>query len=87
MCTAEGFGDNGVDKLELEQVFTCKFEGFGRFWCAGAVSPEDGGAAFGGDDRVIGEFEHGEAVADTYAECASGASFSDTDADYGYFEP
>ena len=43
--------------------------------------PEDAGAAFGADDRVVGELEHGDAIADADAERAAGAPFADHDAD------
>ena len=47
---AEGFGDDLVDDAELKEIFGVHFESGGGRAIFGGVFPEDGGAAFGGDD-------------------------------------
>lgn len=84
--SAEGFGDDGVDDAEGFEVFAGEFEAFGELGGGGVVFVEDGGAGFGGDDGVPGEFEHGDFVGYADAECAAGAAFAGDDGDDGCFE-
>ena len=49
----------------------------------GAIFPKNTGAAFGGDDGVIGIFQNEDAVGDTDSECTPTATFSDNDGDDG----
>jgi len=80
---AEWFGDDGVGGAEFEEVRGGEFESGGGLGGLVAGFPEDGGAAFGADDGVVGELEESEAVADADAECAAGAALADDDADDG----
>ena len=43
--------------------------------------PEDAGAAFGADDRVVGVLQHRDAVADADSQRTAAAAFADDDAD------
>lgn len=54
--------------------------------CVGAVSPEDGCAAFGWDDGEVGILHDEEAVADGDAEGAARAAFADDDGEDGGLE-
>ncbi len=64
-----------------EQVLRGHFQGLGGLFLEGVALPEDAGAAFGADDRVVGVFEHGHAVADADAQRAARAAFADHHAD------
>lgn len=68
---AEGFFDDVVDGAEFEIVVGGEVKllrgGLSFFACF----PENGGAAFGADDRVPGVAHHGDTVGDTDAEGAA----------------
>jgi len=78
-----GFGDDFIDEVELEQVGRGHFERGGGLGRVGLVFPEDGGAAFGRDDGVVGVFEDEDAVGDADAERAAAAAFAEDDGDDG----
>jgi hypothetical protein len=81
-----GFGNDFVDEVEREQVGGGHFEGGGGFGRVGLVLPEDGGAAFGRDDGVVGVFQNEHAIGDADAEGAAAAAFAEDDGDDGDVE-
>ena len=60
-----------------------ELHGLGGFGGVLAMFPKDGGAAFRADHRVIGVFEHEDAVGDADAERAAGAALAEDHGDDG----
>ncbi len=83
---AEGFFDHVVDDAKFVEVAGGELEGAGGVGGKVVTLPEDACAAFGADHAVVGELEHGDAVADANAERPAGAAFADHDADDRRFE-
>ena len=83
---AERLGDHFVHHAQFLQAAGVELEGGGGLGGMGAVLPQDGGAAFGGDDRVISVLENEHAVGDADAEGAAGAALADDDGDGGDLE-
>ena len=61
-------------------------QGVGRIGCGGAILPQDGGAAFRADDRVIGVLEDENAVGYADAERSAGAALADDRCDDRHLE-
>ena len=79
-------GDDFVDELELEQVGRGHFQRGGGLGRLGLVAPENGRAALGRDDRVVGVLEDEHAVGDADAERAAAAAFAQHHGDDGHAE-
>ena len=86
VSAAEGFGDDVIDEAEFAKMAGGDFEGFRGAGGGGAVLPQNGGAAFGGDDGLVGFFEDEDAFGHADAESAAGAAFADDGGDDGDFE-
>ena len=71
---AERLFDHVVDAAELVQILRRELERAGGVGGEVVALPEDAGAAFGADHRVVGELQHGDAVADADAQRAAGAA-------------
>ena len=83
---AQRFGNDFVHEAEFQQVFGGDFEGFGGLGRGGAVLPENGGATFRADDRVIGVFQNQHPVGHADAQRAARTAFADDGGDDGHFE-
>src|SRR5579863_6308068 len=71
MSAAFGFGNDGIDQLEAQQILRGDFQRFGSGLGLGGVAPHDGGAALGRNDRVNRIFEHENAIANRDGERAA----------------
>lgn len=87
VVSAEGFGDDVIDHVELLEMLAGELEAFGQLGGAFVAFEQDGGAGFRADDAVPGVLEHGDAVGHTDAECATGTAFTDDDGDDLGFQP
>ncbi len=79
MRAAKRFGDDFVHNFQFHQIFGRKFEGGGGLRRIRAIFPQNGGATFGRDHRVVRVFQNQDAVAHTDAERATGTAFADDD--------
>src|SRR5436190_20681282 len=77
MRPARRLGDDLVDDAELQQVLGGDLEGLGGPLPLARVLPQDGRAAFGGDDGVHGVLEHQHAVGEPDGERAARAALTD----------
>ena len=84
---ADGFPDDLVDDLKLLDILRGQLERLGGLRPLGAVGPEDGGAPFGGDDRVDGEFQHQDPVSHGDGQRPAGAPLAGDNNDDGSPEP
>ncbi len=84
---AERLFDRVIDDAQPQQVGRGELQGGGRLFRVLAALPEDAGAPFGADDRIVGVLEHGHAVAHTDAQCAAAAPFANDNTHDGRLEP
>src|SRR4030095_8866027 len=64
MSAAGRLGDDLVDKFELEKITAGDSQVFCSLWCSLPISPENGSAALGTDDRIVGILEDQYAIGD-----------------------
>jgi hypothetical protein len=86
MRAAEGFGHHLIHQIEMQQILGGDFQRRRGLGGVGAVLPQNGRAAFGADDRVIGVLQNQDAVGHANAQRAAGAAFADDGGDDGHFE-
>ncbi len=65
--------DHRVDDFQFHQILGGHPKGLGGLFLVGVALPEDAGAAFRADYRIIGVFEHRDAIADPNAQRPAGA--------------
>ncbi len=68
MGAAGRFAKHGVDDSQSAQVLRSHLQGFGRPFLEGVALPQDAGATFGANHRIIRMFEHCNSVADANAQ-------------------
>ena len=86
MGPAEGFGDDLVAQTHPGQILGGDLESFGRLGGGGAITPQDGGAAFGADDRIIGVLEHEHPVGHANAQRAARTALAQDRRDDGHLQ-
>ena len=84
MGAAGGLGNDAVDHTKAEQVGRGDLHIGGRILGPGRVTPQNGGAAFGRNDRIDGVFEHQHAAGRGNGNRAARAAFADDDGDIGH---
>ena len=73
VSAAERLGNDFVDDFEFEQIGGCEFQGLGSggFGFFGRFFPENAGAAFSTDDRIVGKLQNANVIADADAQRAA----------------
>src|SRR5215218_6486286 len=81
MRSAQRLWNHLIDDAQPQQILRRELQCVGGAFGKLMALPEDAGAAFGANDRVIRELEHGNSVAHADAECPAATPFADDDAD------
>src|SRR6266480_2926073 len=68
---------NFIDDVEFHQILRGQFECLGRFGGVASIFPQNGGAGFGADDRIVGVLQDHDMIGHTDAKGPAGAALDD----------
>ena len=71
------FGDNFIDHIEFQQILRRQFKRLGRFGGVTPIPPQNGGAGFRADDRVVSVLKDQYTVCNANAKRAARSALAD----------
>ena len=86
MSPALGFGHDGVDASQLDQIFGGNPHSLGSEVALFGVAPHDRGAGFRGDHGINGVLHHEDAVRDRYGQRPARSTFAGDGSDDRHLE-